>query len=178
MVDSVRIGLLDAALVKLCRLGERVAMVLVALVTALVVLQVVAREIFVAGLSWADEASRWAGLGVIFLVVPLIALHGGHVRVDLFLNLLPKRARRVVQGLNEWLGVLFCALFLVAGWYFLQRAGRFTQPAMGLPNLWFYMPAAVGMVLLFVVMLRRAVAALLGKPMSTSGVASGAEHAT
>ena len=35
---------------------------------------------------------------------------------------------------------------------------------MGLSNLWFYMPAAVGMVLLFLVMLRRAVVALLGKP--------------
>ena len=145
MADSARIGPLDAALAKLCHLGEVIAMVLVAVVTVLVVMQVIAREIFVVGLAWADEASRWAGLGVIFLVVPLIALHGGHVRVDLFLNLLPARARRIVQGLNEWLGVLFCALLLVAGWYFLQRAGRFTQPAMGLSNLWFYMPAAVGM---------------------------------
>ena len=109
MTDSVRTGPLDAALAKLCHLGEAIAMVLVALVTLLVVAQVVAREIFVVGLAWADEASRWAGLGVIFLVVPLIALHGGHVRVDMFINLLPEGARRVVQGLNEWLGVLFCA---------------------------------------------------------------------
>ncbi|HVH32887.1 MAG TPA: TRAP transporter small permease [Tahibacter sp.] len=178
MTSAVRVGPLDAALVKLCRLGETVAMVLVGLVTLLVVLQVIAREVFVVGLAWADEASRWAGLGVIFLVVPLIALHGGHVRVDMFLGLLPPRARRVVQGLDEWLGVLFCALFLYAGWYFLQRAGRFTQPAMGLSNLWFYMPAAIGMVLLFLVMLRRAVAALAGKPLETVSAESGGGSAT
>ena len=178
MIDSARIGPLDAALAKLCHLGEAIAMVLVALVTLLVVAQVVAREIFVVGLAWADEASRWAGLGVIFLVVPLIALHGGHVRVDMFINLLPGRARRVVQGLDEWLGVLFCGLFLVAGWYFLQRAGRFTQPAMGLSNLWFYMPAAVGMVLLFLVMLRRALGALFGRPLQTVSAESGGGSTT
>ena len=91
MTSPARVGPLDAALVKLCQIGEWIAMVLVCVVTTLVVLQVIAREIFVVGLPWADEMSRWAGLGVIFLVVPLIALHGAHVRVDMFLNLLPAR---------------------------------------------------------------------------------------
>ena len=168
MATPVRIGPLDAALERLCRLGEQVSMLLVCVVTVLVVLQVVAREIFVAGLPWADEMSRWAGLGVIFLVVPLIALHGAHVRVDMFLNLLPPRGRRALQAIDEWLAVAFCALLLVAGWYFLQRAGRFTQPATGLSNLWFYMPAAVGMAMLFLVTLRRAVAALGGRPPETT----------
>jgi hypothetical protein len=40
------------------------------------------------------------------------------------------------------------------------------------------MPAAIGMVLLFLVMLRRAVAALAGKPLETVSAESGGGSAT
>ena len=51
-------------------------------------------------------------------------------------------------------------MFLIAGWQFMQRAARFSTPALGMPNLIFYMPAIIGMTLMLLVAIDRAVAAL------------------
>ena len=59
--------------------------------------------------------------------------------------------------------VLFGAMFLIAGWQFMQRAARFSTPALGMPNLIWYMPAAIGMTLMLLVAVDRAIAALTAK---------------
>jgi TRAP-type C4-dicarboxylate transport system permease small subunit len=148
------------ALDALCRYAEYVAMTALAGIIGLILLQVVAREGFAAGLPWADELARYLGFCVIFLVVPILLANDEHVRVDLFFNMLPAGARRVVGVANEVLTVVFCALFLYAGWLFMQRAWKFASPAIGIPNLIWYLPAMIGMTLLLAVAIRRAVAAL------------------
>jgi TRAP-type transport system small permease protein len=145
--------LLDAA----CRVGEAVAMVMLALVTALILLMIVGRELFRSGLPWADELARLGGLGLIFLTAPLLLARDGHVRVDYFVNMLPEPARLAMLRVVDVLTVAFCALFLIAGWLFLQRAGRFSTPALSLPNLLFYLPAIVGVLLLALVAVHRLV---------------------
>lgn len=147
------------ALAALCRYAEIVAMWAVVGITALILMQVVAREAFAAGLPWADELARYLGLCVIFLVVPILLANDEHVKVDLFLNMMPPGARRLVSAANEVLTVIFCALFLYAGWLFMQRAWKFASPAIGIPNLVWYLPAMIGMTLLLAVAIRRAIAA-------------------
>lgn len=142
---------LDAA----CRLGEAVAMVMLVVVTVLILLMVVGRELLQAGLPWADELARLAGLGLIFLTAPLLLARDQHVKVDYFVNRLPEGARHGVLRVVDALTAVFCGLFLVAGWLFLQRAGRFSTPALSLPNLLFYLPAIVGIGLLALVAVHR-----------------------
>jgi TRAP-type transport system small permease protein len=144
----------------LCWTAEAIAIVALIAVTALIMTQIVAREIFVAGLSWADELARYAGLTVIFMGVPTLLARDEHVKVDMFLNMMPARPRHFFNITNDALMVVFAAMFLVAGWQFMQRAAQFSTPALGMPNLIFYMPAAIGMTLLFFVAIDRAVAAL------------------
>jgi TRAP-type transport system small permease protein len=143
--------ILDAA----CRVGEAVAMVMLALVTALILLMIVGRELLNDGVPWADELARLGGLGLIFLTAPLLLARGEHVKVDFFVNRLPEGAQRAMLRLVDLLTVVFCGLFLVAGWFFLQRAGRFSTPALSLPNLLFYLPAIVGVALLALVAVHR-----------------------
>jgi TRAP-type transport system small permease protein len=152
--------LFRATVLWLCRMAEWVAIVALIAATALIMTQIVAREIFVAGLSWADELARYAGLTVIFMGVPTLLVRDEHVKVDMFLNMMPARPRRFFNITNDALMVAFAAMFLIAGWQFMQRAARFSTPALGMPNLIFYMPAAIGMTLLFFVAIDRAVAAL------------------
>ena len=60
--------------------------------------------------------------------------------------------------------IAFCVLFLWGGWIFMQRAGKFSTPAIGMPNLIFYAPVLLGMALLCaasVIRLARMVAALM-----------------
>ena len=135
--------------------AENVAMAALLAMAGLVVLQVIARDGFHLGLAWADELARYAGLTIVYLTAPLLLLQNKHVLVDILINILPKRLRALVDLVNELLMVLFCVFFLWGGWFFLQRAGRFSTPALGLPNLAYYSPVMVGMVLLFAASLIR-----------------------
>ncbi len=155
-------GPLRRALYAACRAGEAVAIAMVMAVTGLVMVQVLGREVFGDGVPWADELARWGGLGLIFLAVPLLLAHGGHVKVDLFVSWLPARAQRAIGVADEALCVLFCGLYLASGWFFMQRAGRFSTPALGMPNLLFYLPAAIGMAMTALVAVDRTIAAVRG----------------
>jgi TRAP-type transport system small permease protein len=148
----------------LCQFAEAVAIVALIAATALIMLQIVAREVFVAGVSWADELARYAGLTVIFMGVPALLARDEHVKVDMFLNMMRPRARHFFIVTNDVLMVVFGAMFLVAGWQFMQRAARFATPALGMPNLVFYLPAIIGMTLMLLVAIDRAVAALTAGP--------------
>jgi TRAP-type C4-dicarboxylate transport system permease small subunit len=141
-----------------CRLGEAVAMVMLVAVTGLILLMIVGRELLQSGVPWAEELARLGGLGLIFLAAPLLLARDGHVRVDWFVERLPEAGRRVARRAVDVLTVAFCALFLASGWFFLQRAGRFSTPALSLPNLVFYLPAIVGMALLALVAVHRLLA--------------------
>ena len=148
----------------LSRMALWVAIMALIAATGLIMLQIVAREIFVAGISWADELARYAGLAVIFLGVPALLVRDEHVKVDMFLNMMPPRTRHFFVIANDLLMVLFCAMFVYAGWLFLQRASRFSTPALGMPNLIWYMPAIIGMLLMLLVAIDRAVTALTSAP--------------
>lgn len=102
---------LDAA----CRAGEAVAMVMLAIVTALILLMIVGRELLNEGMPWADELARLGGLGLIFLTAPLLLARDAHVKVDFFVNRLPEGARHAMLRVVDLLTVVFCGLFLVAG---------------------------------------------------------------
>ena len=147
---------------RLCRVGEAIAIAMLLAATGLILIQIVARELFNLGLPWADELSRYAGLGMIFLVLPLLLQNGMHVRVDYFLGKFNPASRGFVELTNELATLAFCVLFLWAGYWFMQRAGRFSTPAIGIPNLVYYLPAMAGMALTLLVAVRRVMGALRG----------------
>lgn len=128
-----------------------VAMGLLVLIAVLIVTQVVARNLFDTGLPRVDEAARFAGIAMVYLAAPFLLLRGQHVAVTLLVDLLPRLGRRLCLVVGELATLGFCVLTLYGFYRFLLRAGRFATPAMGMPNLWFYMPALVGLVLLAVV---------------------------
>jgi TRAP-type C4-dicarboxylate transport system permease small subunit len=97
---STRQATPTGVLVWLCRWFERVAMLLLAVMTAFILVQVTARNVFALGLPWAEELARYAGLGVVYLAVPLLLLRDKHIKVDLLLNRLHGRAARALNVVN------------------------------------------------------------------------------
>lgn len=59
----------------------------------------------------------------------------------------------------------------------MQRAAKFSTPALGMPNWLFYLPAAIGMLLFGLVALRRLLRALKGVPVAGSLVKAVTEGA-
>jgi TRAP-type transport system small permease protein len=157
---------------RLSRWAENLAIIMLIAVTSLITAQILAREVFVDGAPWADELARFCGLGLIFLGIPSLLRSGQHVRVDLLLNAMPAGRRRYADWINEALTVAFCALYLVSGGLFLQRAGRFSSPSLAIPNLIYYLPAVLGMALMMLVALERL--SRLSRTLRNSAAGSGA----
>lgn len=156
-------GPLRALLVPLCRWFEWVAMAMLVGCTAAIMLEVFARGLFNLGLPSVGELARYAGLALIFLTVPLLLAQDAHVKVDMFFQLAKGRPRRVLAVFNELVTLAFCVLFLVSCWWFMQRAARFSTPALEMPNLWYYMPAIAGMALTTLVALDRVIGIFTGR---------------
>jgi TRAP-type C4-dicarboxylate transport system permease small subunit len=139
------------AIERLAVLCERLAIGSLFAMTALIALQIVGREILSLGLPAVEELARWSGLCLVYLAAPLLFLEGRHVNVDMLLVKLPGVWRRGADILIEALTVAFALAFLIGGWFFMQRAGKFSTPALGMPNLVFYAPVLFGMALSAVV---------------------------
>lgn len=142
---------------RLCEACMALAIALLAMVSILVVVQVVARNGFDLGLPWADELARFGGLALVFMSIPLLALRGLHVAVDLVPQLIGGRAQLAMAIATEVGILLFCAISLYGMHSYLSRAGKFATPAMGMSNWLFYAPATVGLFLFACVAMYRLV---------------------
>lgn len=126
---------------------EKIALAALFVMTSLIITQMVGRELFNLGLPSVEELARWSGLCLVYLATPFLFLQGRHVNVDLFQTRLGGGLRKLVDLLIETLTVFFGLAFLIGGYFFMQRAGGFSTPALGMPNLVFYAPVFLGMAL-------------------------------
>lgn len=155
-----------------CRLFEHIAIAMLLFTTLLIVLQVFARNALQMGLPWADELARYGGLGIVYLAIPLLLLRDGHIAVDIISSRVKGRFGRGLRLANEAIVLSFCGLFLVGGYQFLLQAGKFVTPALRLPNLFFYLPAMLGILLFTLVAVLRFSRAL-SRREPTKGTAGG-----
>ena len=130
---------------------------MLALMTVLVVGQVILRNLFDLGLPWADELARISNIALVFFVVPALMLHNRHIAIDLLYSALRPRGKAILRFLNYILITGFSAVFLFALYKFLLRAGKFSTPSMGLSNFVVYAPAVIGIGMLLAVAIYRLV---------------------
>lgn len=159
-------SLADRAVGGLARACLAVAMLLLVLVAGLIVTQVLARNVFSVGLPRIDEAARLAGIAMVYFTTPMLLKMGQHVAVTMLVERLPRLGQRLCLLIGELAMLGFCMLSLYGFYRFLLRAGSFATPAMGMPNLWFYMPAVVGLVILSVVSFYRLCNIAIGREVT------------
>ncbi|RHZ93975.1 TRAP transporter small permease [Cereibacter sphaeroides] len=137
-----------------------VATALLLLIVALIVAQVLARNLWNMGLPKAEEAARLAGVLAVYFTAPLLALRGQHVAVEVFTSHLPRGGRIAAMVLAETATLAFAALTIWGGWLYLGRAWKFRTSALGLPNIWYFGPVMACFALLAVIAGWRILAAL------------------
>ena len=152
----------ERALTALSIACRSVAILLLASMSFLIVAQVVGRNLFDIGMPWADELSRFCGVALVFLCVPILALRGQHVAVDMVPMMLPPAWRRIVAVMAEVMILAFSAFSLWALYAFLGRAWKFATPTLGIPNWVYYTPAAICFGLLALITVARLVTLLRG----------------
>jgi TRAP-type C4-dicarboxylate transport system permease small subunit len=152
-----------AFLARLAQLGVLFGILLLALISSLVVLQVAARNFFDLGLPWADELARFCGIGLVFLATPSLAGRQVLVAVTMLPDALAPAAKRWMVLLSDLATLAFAGLMLWSFAAFLPRAGKFLTPAMGVPNWFYYSLALLGTLLLTAIAVSRIIATLRGK---------------
>lgn len=120
------------------------AMLFLVIMTGLIGIQVISRNLFNLGLPWADELARFTGLGVVFFTIPYLQYHGRHIAVDILSSRFTGFGAVIMKAVNETVVLLFCSLLLISFTSFFERAAHFATPAIGMPNWFLYSPALIG----------------------------------
>jgi len=126
------------------RLIKWILVVMVAVMTVLVIIQVLLRYIFFYSLSWSEEVARYLMIWVSFLAASLAVQKGLHIGMESLIIRLSPPVRRKVNILSKS-AILFFLLYLTMGGFKIAWLVREqSSPALFLSMSYAYAAAGVG----------------------------------
>lgn len=137
------------------RLEEWLIAALLAIMTLITFVQVIARYVFNYSFVWALELATFVFGGLIFLGISYGVRVGAHIGVDALVKLLPAGVARVVAIIATLLCLLYAAIVFYGGWIYVGKMYEIGILAQDLP-IPQWIPRAVmplGFALLFLRML-------------------------
>jgi TRAP-type C4-dicarboxylate transport system permease small subunit len=105
----------------ICAAARNAAAVFIAVMTFIVLLQIVFRYVFNNSLSWSEELAKVMMVWATMLVAPWAYRMGANVSIDLFVEALPARLRAVLGSLLNLLVIWIVWVFLVESLALWQR---------------------------------------------------------
>lgn len=94
---------------------------LIFLIAILSAIEVVARNVFDSPTTFTSDVSYYLLIWAIFLTGGYAFQETAHVRVDLILNLMPVKVRKLVSALSYVISIFFCSILLIYGWKFMAQ---------------------------------------------------------
>ena len=99
-------------------------------------------------LYWAEEVVRYAFIWSVFLVSPLVIRRGAHLELDICVQRLSPRIRRVVGCLNMAVILAFLLILTVQGIVMVRVNVDQLSSALEISMAWIYLAVPVGGVLM------------------------------
>lgn len=115
----------------------------------ILLIQILMRAVVGNSLTWAEEVARYFYVWSVFLSLGCTIRNGNILRVDLLLELLPKRLRQIIEILLDLINVVLyagLAYFSVSVMQKVQSSGQ-TSPALEIPMYLVYAIIPIGFVL-------------------------------
>ncbi|HWV43160.1 TRAP transporter small permease [Pseudorhodoplanes sp.] len=112
---------------------------------------IILRNVANVGFVWANEVSEYALYLITVLTAPWLLRRGQHVRLDLVLTAVPKRAALILEGIGDILGFVVCLAMIryaTLMTYDAWRIGSITIKNLVFPEWWLLVPLPVCFVLL------------------------------
>jgi TRAP-type C4-dicarboxylate transport system permease small subunit len=100
------------------RLFEALAAVASAILLAMVAVvsaDILLRDAFGSGISWANEVSEYALYVITVLTAPWLLRRGQHVRIDIVLTMVPPPVAWLMEALGDLLGFSVCLVLVRYG---------------------------------------------------------------
>ena len=126
---------------------EALLVIMLILITVVEFLQVVIRNIpWIPALKWAEEFCRFCWIWSVFLSLPYTIKRGSMLRVNVLMDLLPQKARKIINISVDFINAI---VMIVLGYYsigvvdLIKKSGE-TSPAMEWPMWMVYSIMLVG----------------------------------
>lgn len=162
---------------RLTRLGSMLGGLALALMVAVILVQVFWRYVLDNALPWPEEASRFLMLWMTGLAAPAFYRHGGFVAIDMLDTALPRRAGAVLALALLVMSGLVLAVALQLGWKHVNSGRLFNAASLWVPLdliglaairvklAWMYLSIFIGFLLIALAnieLILRSLVALLG----------------
>lgn len=135
----------------------------IALMAAVVFIQVVNRNVFDSSFKWVEELSTMCMVCITFLGAALATSLNAHTRIELFVNLLPGNLPKIIFALGDVVCAVFCISLVFYCWPLIMGNLHTMSPAMKLPLSINYIVFAVSMTLSAVYLLLRVISRFKGE---------------
>jgi TRAP-type C4-dicarboxylate transport system permease small subunit len=126
------------------RLIKWTLIVMVAVMTVLVIIQVLLRYIFFYSLSWSEEVARYLMIWVSFLAAGLAVQKGLHIGMESVIIRLRPPLRRRVNILTKTAVLIFLLYLTIGGFQVSWLVREQSSPALFLSMSYAYAAAGVG----------------------------------
>lgn len=134
--------------------------VAIALMTAMVAVQVVLRYIFRAPIPWVEEASVFLMIWMTFVGAGVALRSGAHIAMTSLRDRLPHRLSRALVMMSNVVMLAFLVLVVWEGTLLVFLAEGQRSPALGVPMSWPYLTMPLGAAF----MVSQLIAAMLERP--------------
>ena len=131
-------------------LAGAAALLLLAMVI-IVTGDILLRNLIVKGFVWSNEVSEYALYLITLLTAPWLLRRGQHVRLDLILTAVPRRAAWLMEAAGDILGFIVCLVMIRYAWlmtYEAYQLGSITIKNLIFPEWWMLAPLPASFVLL------------------------------
>ncbi|WP_297671157.1 TRAP transporter small permease [uncultured Desulfovibrio sp.] len=114
--------------------------------------QVITRYCFGWTPHFGEELARYLFVWVVFLSLPLVAKHGGHMCIETITSRVKGNTLKTLNILADIFSIAFLAVMVWNGVRMVDLAGFQTSPAMMIPMSWVYVviPFGCGVMLCYV----------------------------
>lgn len=130
------------------KINDTLVMLVLALLSAFVIIQVFCRYFLSAPLTWSEELARYLQIWMVMLGSAVMMRKGGHLAIDLVTASLPPKIKKVTDFVAYAATIVFFAIVFYYGIFLTVNAGRQTSPAMNMPMSYVYASLPVGSALI------------------------------
>ncbi|MCJ8309972.1 MAG: TRAP transporter small permease subunit [Rhizobiaceae bacterium] len=127
----------SAVLSVVLMLGRHIAWMALAVMVAVILLQVIMRYVFNNALAWPEEAARFCMLWMTGMIAPSAMRWGGFVAIEMLPQAMPKRLGHVLSLVLLLLSAVVMYVCIQFGWnHTFGFGGNFDASAMRIPLDW------------------------------------------
>lgn len=125
---------------------------LLAVMIASIAWQVLLRYGFHDANAWSEELARYCMVVIVMLTAPLGLKRGRHVRVDLFVGMMPPKVRKCVDIIIDLFIVAYMVGLFISAITLMSNPAKQFSPGLKINMMYIYASIALGCILMLLFM--------------------------